>query len=78
MGKSAKTFTVDIKVLAWLEKYAKEKQRKESHIVNGLLNSMMRSNQTWRCSVCDANNNNDNQSCYTMMPNGEFCKGVKA
>jgi len=78
MGKVGKTFTCDVKVLLWLEQYAKEKQKKESQIVNGLLNSMMRSNQTWKCSECDANNHNDNQSCYTMLSNGEFCKGVKA
>lgn len=77
MGKVGKTFTCDVKVLLWLEQYAKEKHKKESQIVNGLLNSMMRSNQTWKCSICDANNHIDNTTCFTLT-DGEFCKGVKA
>jgi len=42
MGKSAKTFTIDIKVLAWLAEYAEKENKKESHIVNEELNSLMR------------------------------------
>jgi len=74
MGKSAKTFTVDIKVLAWLAEYAEKENKKESHIVNNLLNSMKRQTETWICSVCSGTNNNDSNVCYANAS----CEGVKA
>jgi len=74
MGKSAKTFTIDIKILAWLEQYAKKENKKESHIVNQLLNSMMRQASTWICSKCGGTNGNDSTVCYADID----CEGVKA
>jgi len=74
MGKSAKTFTIDIKVLAWLEQYAKKEQEKESHIVNEVLNSLMRQASSWKCSICGGINHNDNASCYANPD----CEGMKA
>jgi len=74
MGKSAKTFTVDIKVLAWLAEYAEKENKKESHIVNNLLNSMKRRLETWTCSKCGGTNHNDNASCYANSD----CEGMKA
>jgi len=74
MGKSAKTFTVDIKVLAWLAEYAEKENKKESHIVNNLLNSMKRRFETWTCAKCGGTNHNDNASCYANPD----CEGVKA
>jgi len=64
MGKSAKTFTIDIKVLAWLEKYAKKENKKESYIVNQMLNSEMRQTQTWKCPECTAVNDNRWTDCH--------------
>jgi len=74
MGKSAKTFTIDIKILAWLEKYAKKENKKESHIVNDLLNSAMRQTQTWTCPECDGTNHISEKVCWATTG----CKGVKA
>ena len=45
MGKVAKTFTLDISVLVWLEDYAKKNNRTESTIVNSLLNSAKRQSE---------------------------------
>jgi len=74
MGKSAKTFTVDVKVLRWLEKFAKKEDKKESYIVNQMLNSAMRKTKTWKCSICGGSNHNDNASCYANPD----CEGMKA
>jgi len=74
MGKSAKTFTIDIKVLSWLEEYAKKENKKESYIVNAMLNSAKRQSETWTCSVCSGTNHNDNASCYANPD----CEGMKA
>ena len=74
MGKVGKTFTCDMKVLMWLEQYAKKEHKKESAIVNAMLNAAMRQHQTWECSVCHGSNHNDNESCYANPD----CKGVKA
>jgi len=74
MGKSAKTFTIDIKVLAWLEQYAKKEQEKESHIVNDVLNSLMRQASSWKCARCGGTNHNDNASCDANPD----CEGMKA
>jgi len=74
MGKSAKTFTIDIKVLAWLAEYAEKVNKKESHIVNEELNSLMRHLSSWKCSICGGTNHNDNASCYANPD----CEGMKA
>ena len=74
MGKVGKTFTCDIKVLMWLEQYAKKEHKKESAIVNAMLHSAMREHQTWTCTVCGGSNHNDNASCYANPD----CEGVKA
>jgi cadmium resistance protein CadD (predicted permease) len=77
MGKVGKTFTLDIQVLMWLADYAKKNNKKESAVVNALLNSAKRQSETWTCSICSASNDNDNVTCYVLI-DGEFCKGVKA
>ena len=77
MGKVGKTFTLDLQVLMWLADYAKKSNKKESAVVNALLNSAKRQDETWTCSICGLANNNDNQSCYKLT-DGEFCEGVKA
>jgi len=77
MGKVGKTFTLDLKVLAWLEEYSKKEKMKESAMVNSILNSVKKRSESWTCSICGVTNANDNQSCYTLN-DGEFCEGVKA
>ena len=74
MGKVGKTFTLDLQVLMWLADYAKKNNKKESAVVNSLLNSAKRQDETWLCSVCNGTNHNDNQSCYADPD----CTGVKA
>jgi len=74
MGKVGKTFTLDLKVLAWLEQYANKQKEAESYIVNELLNSAMRKTQTWKCPECDGTNHISEMVCWAT-PN---CKGVKA
>jgi len=56
MGKVGKTFTCDVKVLLWLEQYAKKQQKKESAIVNSMLNSAKRQDESWTCPECDSIN----------------------
>ena len=77
MGKLSRSFTCDLDVLAWLEQYAIKEHKKQSYIVNALLRSAMREDQTWKCPECGVSNNLDNKTCYTLT-DGEFCKGVKA
>jgi len=74
MGKSAKTFTIDIKILAWLEEYAKKEDKKESYIVNEMLNSAMRQTQTWTCPECNGTNHISEIKCWSSKD----CNGVKA
>jgi len=76
MGKFGRTFTIDMEVLNWLEQHGKEHNMKVSYIVNAILSTSMRQSQTWQCSVCDASNHIDNQTCY-QLTDGVFCKGVK-
>jgi len=78
MGKSAKTFTIDIKVLAWLEEYAKKQNKKESYIVNSMLNSEMRRTQTWKCPECTAVNDNRWTDCHDCDYVLDFQDIVKA
>ena len=74
MGKSAKTFTIDIKVLAWLEEYAKKENKKESAIVNSILNSAKRQDESWTCPKCQASNDNRYSDCHGC----EYVLSVKA
>ena len=71
MGKSAKTFTIDIKILSWLEEYARQNNRKESAVVNSVLRDVMHSSQTWKCPECNEINDNQFTTCHS-------CPGVKA
>jgi len=74
MGKSGKTFTIDIKILSWLEEYAKKQKKKESAIVNQLLTSAKRQSETWICSMCEGNNHISELKCWATKD----CEGVKA
>jgi len=65
MGKVGKTFTLDMKVLFWLEEHAKKNHMKESALVNGMLRAAMRQNQTWNCPKCDATNDNRLVTCHS-------------
>jgi len=77
MVKVGKTFTLDLQVLAWLEQYAKKEHKTASYIVNAMLNSAKRDQESWLCPECGVSNHIDNKSCFTLN-DGEFCKGVKA
>ena len=74
MGKVGKTFTCDVKVLIWLEEYAKKQQKKESAIVNALLNSAKRQEESWICPECQASNANLFSDCHKC----EYVLSVKA
>ena len=76
MGKSAKTFTIDIKILSWLEEYARKNNRKESAVVNSVLRDVMRSSQTWKCPECNEINDVQFNTCH----GGKTfeCDGMKA
>ncbi len=74
MGKSGKTFTIDIKILSWLEEYAKKQKKKESAIVNQLLTSAKRQSETWTCSICEGHNHISELKCWATTD----CEGVKA
>jgi ribosomal protein L40E len=74
MGKVGKTFTCDVKVLIWLEEYAKKQQKKESAIVNALLNSAKRQEESWICPECQASNANAFSDCH----NCDYVVSVKA
>jgi len=78
MGKVGKTFTFDVKVLIWLEQYAKKQHKKESYIVNSMLNSMMRQDQTWKCPECTAVNDNQFTTCHSCEYVLDFQDIVKA
>jgi len=77
MGKVGKTFTLDMKVLLWVESAAKKAREKESAFVNSILIRAKRQAETWKCDVCGVMNDIESQSCYTLVE-GEFCAGVKA
>ena len=54
MGKAPKTMTLDIKVHQWLERYAKDKQRKESAVANEILRKFFGWHfGSWKCTECD-------------------------
>jgi len=42
MGKVGKTFTLDMKVLMWLEESAKKERKSESAMVNSILQRVKR------------------------------------
>jgi hypothetical protein len=77
MGKVGKTFTCDVKVLIWLEEYAKKQQKKESAVVNALLNSAKRQDESWICPECQVINDNQFTTCYNCEYVLSF-KDVKA
>ena len=73
MGKVGKTFTLDLKVLAWLEEYSKKEKQSESAMVNSILNSVKKRSETWLCSECGGINVNDSTVCYADVD----CEGIK-
>ena len=74
MGKVGKTFTCDVKVLLWLEQFAKKQKKKESAIVNSMLREAKRHSETWKCSICGGRMHMSETKCWAT----EDCKGVKA
>ena len=64
MGKVGKTFTLDLQVLMWLADYARKKNKKESAVVNQLLNSAKRQDESWICPKCQASNSNQFTDCH--------------
>ena len=64
MGKVGKTFTLDLQVLMWLADYAKKQNKKESAVVNSLLNSAKRQDESWICPECQASNANAFSDCH--------------
>jgi len=74
MGKVGKTFTCDVKVLLWLEQYAKKQKKKESAIVNSMLNDAKRAAESWTCPECQASNDNNYSDCHGC----EYVLSVKA
>jgi len=76
MGKVGKTFTLDMKVLAWVESAAKKAREKESAFVNSVLIRAKRQDETWKCEVCGNTWDITSISCNTLV-DGEFCEGVK-
>ncbi len=77
MGKVGKTFTLDMKVLLWIESAAKKAREKESAFVNSILIRAKRQSETWKCEICGVSNDIESKTCYTLVE-GEFCEGVKA
>jgi len=65
MGKVGKTFTLDMEVLFWLEEHAKKNNMSQSILVNGMLRSARRQNQTWNCPKCDGTNDNRLVTCHS-------------
>ena len=74
MGKVGKTFTCDVQVLVWLEKYAKKQKKKESAIVNAMLREAKRHSETWTCAECGGRMHESEVKCWATKD----CKGVKA
>ena len=64
MAKIGKTFTIDLDIYAWLEQYAKDKDRKVSFVVNQALRQIKRSVETWDCPECGTGNHNQFTSCH--------------
>jgi len=77
MGKVGKTFTLDMKLLLWLEESAKKENKSESAMVNSILQRVKRQTETWECSICGVFNDIESKSCYTLNDD-VFCAGVRA
>ena len=77
MGKVGKTFTLDMKVLAWVESAAKKAREKESAFVNSILIRAKRHSETWKCEICGSIWDMASISCNTLV-DGVWCEGVKA
>jgi len=77
MGKVGKTFTLDMKLLLWLEESAKKERKSESAMVNSILQRVKRQTETWECSICGVLNDIESPTCYTLNDD-EFCAGVRA
>jgi len=78
MGKVGKTFTCDVKILVWLEQYAKKQKKAESAIVNAMLNSAKRQDESWTCPECNATNDNAFTTCHSCEYILDFKDIVKA
>ena len=78
MGKLSRSFTCDLDVLAWLEQYAIKEHKKQSYLVNAMLRSAMRQNQTWNCPECRAVNDNQQTTCHSCEYILDFKDIVKA
>jgi len=78
MGKVGKTFTVDVKVLVWLEEYAIRQHKKQSLIVNDLLYELKRQTETWNCPKCNATVDNQFTKCHSCEYILDFKDIVKA
>jgi len=77
MGKVGKTFTLDMKLLLWLEESAKKERKSESAMVNSILQRVKRQTETWECSICGVLNDIESPTCYTLNDD-EFCAGVRS
>ena len=64
MGKIGKTFTIDHKLYTWLANHAEKEGKKESYIINAMLNNLKRQYETWSCPECNATNDNQFTSCH--------------
>jgi len=77
MGKVGKTFTLDMKVLLWVESAARKAREKESAFVNSILIRAKSKSESWKCGVCGNTWDIESITCNTLV-DGEFCEGVKA
>jgi len=73
MGKVGKTFTIDHKLYVWLANHAEKEGKKESYIINAMLNSLKRQHETWTCPECTGTNHISEKVCWASTG----CKGVK-
>jgi len=67
MGKVGKTFTIDHELYTWLANHAKKEGKKESYIINAMLNNLKRQyslSETWSCPECNATNTNRFTDCH--------------
>jgi len=64
MGKVGKTFTIDHELYTWLANHAKNEGKKESYIINAMLNNLKRQYETWSCPKCNATNANQFTVCH--------------
>jgi len=64
MGKVGKTFTIDHNLYTWLADHAEKEGKKESYIINAMLNNLKRQFETWSCPECNATNDNQFVTCH--------------